>query len=239
MGRITLVRHGQASFMTDDYDRLSALGEEQSRALGRYLAEHQIPFTRAYTGPCLRHRQTGEHAHAAAAEAAHPMPSLQDAPGLGEFDWEQLLAHALTGACDEHPLIQQQRRALEAAESLQDKRRAIHFLMEAVTAQWVEGRLDAPGAVPFQEFQARVHADLERIMAETGKGGHAIVYTSGGPAGVSAGMALGLPPAKILELMWTLRNAALVELIYTGGRVSLAAFNNAPHLPSPSLWTHR
>ena len=35
---IVLVRHGQASFGADDYDRLSALGTEQARLLGQWWA---------------------------------------------------------------------------------------------------------------------------------------------------------------------------------------------------------
>ncbi len=34
MGTLYLVRHGQASFGSDDYDRLSPLGQRQSQRLG-------------------------------------------------------------------------------------------------------------------------------------------------------------------------------------------------------------
>ena len=39
MGTIYLVRHGQASFGSDDYDQLSPLGEEQSWHLGQWLSD--------------------------------------------------------------------------------------------------------------------------------------------------------------------------------------------------------
>ena len=38
MSRLFVIRHGQASFLADDYDQLSPLGEEQGRALGAYWA---------------------------------------------------------------------------------------------------------------------------------------------------------------------------------------------------------
>src|SRR5690606_40460973 len=38
MPLILLVRHAQASFGTDDYDRLSELGRQQARWLGEYFA---------------------------------------------------------------------------------------------------------------------------------------------------------------------------------------------------------
>ena len=42
MSVVLLVRHGQASFGAEDYDRLSALGEEQSRLLGSSLAARGV-----------------------------------------------------------------------------------------------------------------------------------------------------------------------------------------------------
>lgn len=239
MGKLTLVRHGQASFMSDDYDRLSELGEEQSRALGRYWARHAFEFSHAFTGPCLRHRQTAQQAEAGAREFGHTLPALQDAPGLGEFEWEALLAHAMSddGPSDEEMLPL--RRAFNAAETVHEKRRAIHYLMEKATERWVLGTINAPGSEPFSTFQARVHDEITRVLDAAGKGGHPVVFTSGGPASVTAGLALDLPPRRILDLMWTLRNAAVIELLYSGGRLSLSSFNSAPHLESPSLWTYR
>ena len=42
MSRLFLVRHGQASFLSDDYDRLSPLGLEQSRRLGQHWLQAGI-----------------------------------------------------------------------------------------------------------------------------------------------------------------------------------------------------
>ena len=40
MGTLYLVRHGQASFGTDDYDLLSELGVRQCERLGEWFREH-------------------------------------------------------------------------------------------------------------------------------------------------------------------------------------------------------
>ena len=72
MGVILLVRHGQASFGTDDYDRLSELGTRQSASLGSAWEAGGAVFTDAIAGGMLRHAQT--------AIAAI------DASGLGEED---------------------------------------------------------------------------------------------------------------------------------------------------------
>ena len=44
MGTLYLVRHGQASFGEDDYDKLSELGHRQSRRLGEYFAAKGLHF---------------------------------------------------------------------------------------------------------------------------------------------------------------------------------------------------
>ena len=50
MGILFLVRHAQASFLGEKYDKLSTLGEGQARLLGEYWARRNIVFDRA----CVR-----------------------------------------------------------------------------------------------------------------------------------------------------------------------------------------
>ena len=60
MAEIYLVRHGQASFNSDNYDRLSDLGRQQSELLGHYFADRNISFDQIFTGTQLRHSQTAD-----------------------------------------------------------------------------------------------------------------------------------------------------------------------------------
>ena len=53
MGQLYLVRHGQASFGTHDYDRLSDLGHRQCRRLGEHFREAGIVFEAASGKPEL------------------------------------------------------------------------------------------------------------------------------------------------------------------------------------------
>jgi phosphohistidine phosphatase SixA len=50
-----LVRHAQASFLSQNYDQLSARGETQARLLGEYWAKHNVAFDRVCSGPAVRH----------------------------------------------------------------------------------------------------------------------------------------------------------------------------------------
>ena len=58
MRHITLVRHGQASFLEADYDKLCANGEAQARLLGKYWLRRGMIFHNAYSGPRLRQQET-------------------------------------------------------------------------------------------------------------------------------------------------------------------------------------
>ena len=46
MGTLYLVRHGQASFGADDYDKLSDLGHRQCVRLGEYFRDKGVRFVR-------------------------------------------------------------------------------------------------------------------------------------------------------------------------------------------------
>jgi phosphohistidine phosphatase SixA len=57
MAELVLVRHAQASFGADDYDKLSDLGWRQSRWLGEYFAERGAAFDHVML-VAQRHAQT-------------------------------------------------------------------------------------------------------------------------------------------------------------------------------------
>ncbi len=58
MGILFLVRHAQASFLEQNYDKLSKLGEAQAGLLGEYWARRNVVFDRACVGPCVRQKDT-------------------------------------------------------------------------------------------------------------------------------------------------------------------------------------
>ena len=86
MAELFLVRHGQASFGTGNYDRLSALGERQGVWLGEYFAERGIAFDRVVTGSMRRHRQTADAIFRGLGSSA----GYDEDPGLNEYDFRAL-----------------------------------------------------------------------------------------------------------------------------------------------------
>ena len=60
MGSIYVVRHGQAAFGTDDYDRLTEVGFAQARLLGAHFRARRIRFDAIFTGTLRRQIETAQ-----------------------------------------------------------------------------------------------------------------------------------------------------------------------------------
>ncbi len=84
MGRLYLVRHGQASFGAADYDNLSELGRRQAVRLGQYFRENDQSFDAVFTGTLRRHGQTWAGI-AEGLRPEHALPVIERA-SLNEYD---------------------------------------------------------------------------------------------------------------------------------------------------------
>lgn len=239
MSELIIVRHGQASFLSGDYDQLSELGMEQARLLGEYWAAQGIRATRLVVGPRRRHQQSAAAIVSAMEDAVMAPPEMIHDERLDEFDWDGLFRHANGPLSERDPEIAALRDAFEHAPDVLAKRRTIQHYMEAVTAWWASGAFHEDGLETWAEFRARVEAAMVHHTRDLPGGSRVVLVTSGGVAAVSAGSVLGLDEARTLGLIWTLRNGALVEYLFGKGRISLSSYNNAPHLTDARLWTYR
>ena len=87
MAEFYLVRHGQASFGADNYDKLSTLGHQQARWLGEYYRERGLAFDALVTGDLVRHVETGE----GILEGLGAGLDADVQPGLNEFDFHSVV----------------------------------------------------------------------------------------------------------------------------------------------------
>jgi broad specificity phosphatase PhoE len=220
MSVIYLIRHGQASFGTDNYDQLSAVGREQSAILGKYFAALGEPIDRIYTGTLARQRETAQLLANAVAPNA---PPLTVEPSFDEYESESILkafAASLTAA------------QLEQAgwPGLHTDRRRFQFFLERAARAWVDARIAADGMLPWREFHGRIIGALEGIMRSEGRGKTVLVSTSGGVIGTIVAHVLGLANHMGIELNWAVHNASITRLIYNADKISLSMFNGLPHL---------
>lgn len=239
MGRLFLVRHAQASFLSQNYDQLSPLGETQARLLGEYWSKRNVIFDRVCTGPALRHRRTAQLVGEPYREARLHFPSPVVADDLDEFRGEAVLSASLPQLLANNDIIRNLHNALQSSRS--DAAKHAHFqrLFETVILLWVRGEINPPNVETWREFSARVNRGLSEFLAKSRKGETVALFTSGGPVSVAVQRALHLSAPDTLQVAWMLRNCSFSEFLFSGERFTVSSFNSFPHLDAESLLTYR
>ena len=215
MGVVLLVRHGQASFGSEDYDVLSRTGWEQGRLLGAWLADRKVAPTAVVRGGMRRHRETAEALLAGAGWTA----DVEVDPGWDEFDH--------LGVVAAHP---------DAPGGALD-RREFQRVFELATERWTAGRFDSEYPESWPAFARRVRGALDRACERAAPGGVVVVVSSGGPVAAACAALVdptGDDPATYARL-WSrfntvLVNSSVTRVVVGSTGARLLTFNEHPHL---------
>lgn len=211
MGTLTLVRHGQASFLADDYDQLSPLGATQSERLGAYWAERRQSFDAVYLGSLRRHEQTlqGINAYLGSDTPVYIRPSLN------EYD-----SHAVIACTHASPLPPR-----DTPEGFKQ-----HFrILRDGLRQWMDGTVNPEGMPSYEDFVRGIVGVAQEICkAHVGK--NILLVSSGGPISTLVGHLLATMPETTIELNYQIRNTALTQMRITPKRLKFMSFNALPHL---------
>jgi broad specificity phosphatase PhoE len=230
MGAVYVVRHGQAAFGTEHYDRLTETGFAQARLLGSYFARRNVHFDAVFTGTLRRQTETAQAILEGRAQlASHPLQ--ETFPGLDEYNPEALIM-ALTGAFPVPAAAAERRDPVVVRE---------HFriLRDALLA-WAEDRTQPQGMPAWRAFQDGAVAALIEARKRF-PDGNVLIVSSGGPIAAIVTAALNAPPATAVELNLRIRNSSLTEFASTPRRHHLVSFNGLPHIdtnPDPALITY-
>ena len=211
MGNLYLVRHGQASFGEDDYDKLSALGHQQSVRLGEYFAAKGVAFDAVVTGTLRRHTET----FAGIAKGMNLQTEALQWPGLNEYDSEAVIATI-------HP------HKLEKPTSPEMYRHHFRLLRDGL-AQWMAGVVSPRGMPSYSDFVAGVTGALDHVRAQH-HGKNVLLVSSGGPISTAVGHVLGTSAETTIELNLRIRNSSVTEFAFTPKRHMLVTYNTLPHL---------
>ena len=219
MALLFLVRHGQASFGTADYDRLSDLGRRQSRWLGEYFGERGVRFKRVVAGTLKRQQDTASEVLAgmqmANTAAVRAGASIETHAGLDEYNGEALY-RVHTGGRD----------VLEHQHSdYRDYWRTLKTAMHA----WAAGTLTGTPET-WSEFGARTRAALTYACAGAARDDAVLVVSSGGAISRAVIDIINAPGATAIEFNLQLRNTGVCELIVGSDATRLLSFNTLPHL---------
>ena len=239
MSVMTLVRHGQASFLSADYDRLSTLGEEQSRLLGRFWGVHGNRFDAVYMGPRLRQQDTANLIGKSIRQAGGDFPEPVMLPGLDEYDLQGFVEHvapalAATDSDFANLLEIDQKKNLP-----HERQRSFQRMFEKLLVRWQSETQSIDNVETWPVFRQRVESTIRQIQRNAPKSSRLAIVTSGGFIGTAVQIALAAPDRSALELNWRVRNSSLTDLVFTQDRLTLDSFNAIPHLPDPSHWTYR
>ncbi|MGI8744351.1 MAG: histidine phosphatase family protein [Bryobacteraceae bacterium] len=239
MALLTLVRHGQASFLEKNYDKLSVLGARQSAKLGDYWVRSQMTFDQVYHGPAERHIRTGGMVAETFAAAGLAWPESVLVPELDEYPGIEVMRTFLPGLMAKHEDIRAMESEFRQAGEPSAAAKTYDRLFQRITRMWVARELDSPDVESWQNFCERIDRGISRIRQAALKSSQIVVFTSGGVIAATARIALELSAEKTLELSWAPRNAAFSEFRFSGERFSLSSFNNLPHLEDAAMITYR
>jgi broad specificity phosphatase PhoE len=239
MGNLFLVRHAQASFLEQNYDKLSERGEAQARLLGQYWVQRNVVFDRACTGPCARQQDTATLIRDEYRKSALSFPEPLVVPGFDEYQGEAVVERSLPELVKIDQTVRDLHTAFESSSDSARKRVTFQKLFEAVIGKWVDGAVPLPGVETWSEFCSRVNSGLTKFLVSAGRGERVAIVTSGGPIAVAMQLALNLSPQRTLQVSWMSRNCSWSEFLYSKDRLTLSAFNVHPHLSESAMLTYR
>lgn len=229
--KLWLVRHGQASFGTKDYDCLSWRGIQQSRILGDYFANAGLHFNAVYSGQMKRQRDTAELVIEKQPRTSPPAPKILS--GFNEYDFNSIIHEQLPKLKDELSLSE------NILDTIHTDRQTFQKLFNTLYSRWVSGTHNSENTESYKEYISRVKEGLFMVVQNSNPGENIGIFTSGGVINAVMQMALDLPDKVATELGWRIRNTSVSLFTASKGKATdqdsqfkcrLMTFNSTAHL---------
>jgi broad specificity phosphatase PhoE len=215
MSKIFLIRHGQASFLADDYDNLSNKGIEQSEALGNFFFKNEIQFDKIYIGNLKRHKQTFEAYSKAFIKKGMV---LAQPVFLNELNEHHAL-EAFKLAYDEFIVVNKNAKLLldEIRRKPELQQNNYIQIFGLFFREFVSGKYPLNGheVQSWSDFRMQTKVGIARVLENTGPSETIGVFTSGGTKSSIIGDSLELQEQKIYELNMAIRNSSFSQLYFT------------------------
>ncbi|MFC4214254.1 histidine phosphatase family protein [Pseudophaeobacter arcticus] len=203
MAELIIVRHGQASFGARNYDDLSDLGRQQSRALGDTLRALDWVPDRMITGSLMRQKQTLEEMGFAGAAEEHA--------GWNEYDFHDLLNSRYGGVAPD--------------DVITDRKTHFRALRETL-ADWQTQGIPGAGET-WGQFCDRV--ETSRQSAVRAGAERVLVVSSGGAIARLVAASLGLQNDQMIALNLQIKNTSTSRFVFSKEKFFLHEFNSVPH----------
>lgn len=204
MGRLTLVRHGQASFGDKNYDKLSKLGHLQSKILGNFFNQNDHTFDKFFCGTMSRQISTMQEI----------IPNCKPIilPGLNEYDSALLLQSNYGG---------------NPPTDIFKDRKIFFKSIRTSLEKWQSGKVDIKGK-SWHNFKEEVLAALQTLTCDPNS--NVIAVTSGGPISLILTDILKAKSSSMIDLHLQIKNSSFTNIITTPKALYLSEFNSTAHL---------
>ena len=212
MTTLYLIRHGQASIGTDNYDVLSSLGKRQAQLLGKHLQQLNVTFDAVYCGSLDRQKDT------ATIALNHQPQSPEVIAGFNEYHHSAIYQHYA-------PLINAQ--ALSDNPNAQIDYQMFSTLMNAWAADTDADHKDLES---WSQFNARIKTSIDEVCSRHKKEDTVAIFTSGGVICTLLQSIFHFPTSRIFEINWGIYNSSISKIKLHRGDMKLREYNNITHL---------
>lgn len=208
MPNVILVRHGQASAGTDDYDRLSPLGIRQASLLGEFWADHRFHIDAAFSGTLKRQQHTAELVLSAMATPTETTVL----PALDEYN------HVAVDSCHGGGVLSDG-GSLSFDEYLN------------IMQRWQNaGEKNGESVESYQSFEQRGWQRIKQTALEAKPDSTLVFFTSGGIVSTVLKNILSLNFEQTMHFIWQTRNASVTLLNVSEKHSYVIDYNGIPHL---------
>ncbi len=224
MSVLYMVRHGQASFGRENYDRLSKRGVEQARIVGDYFIRTGLRFDAVYSGAIERQRRTAVEIISLFNEKGVPMSELNVMKEFNEYDSKGIITSQIL------EILEDDWTLAGELEKIYTDRKSFQIIFEKAMMRWVTGKHDKPDVEHWAQVKQRVRSGLDRVMADNGRNKKLLIIASGGTISAAVQYALGVNDYETMKLCWQIVNSSITKFMYDDEKITLAGFNCTAHL---------
>lgn len=217
MTTIYLIRHGQASIGTNNYDVLSPMGQRQAGLLGSYFDKIQLRFDQVFTGTLERQKDT------AAIALPHMCGYEQRHPGFNEYQHSRIFEHYA-------PRLAKENDAVKAILNHGHNSKLTYSAFAALMNAWADDNSEQGELESWEQFNDRISSALTSTIDQFTDAENIAIFTSGGVICTILHMITDFPVNKIFEINWGIYNASITTLKVQNATFLISSYNNIPHL---------
>jgi broad specificity phosphatase PhoE len=232
-GSIYIVRHGQASITSTNYDQLSRLGVEQASALGKWFATNGKSISHVVTGNMVRQLDTAKAFMAHLPNQVNKKVNWSINLGFNEFDHLNVIS-------GHNPEMAKPGALGTYVKEQGDQFAAFQHIFVDSFKRWVDHPQDHGYQESWSDFKKRTIGALQAITEKLEPGQNVLVVTSAGPISAICHEIIPFPQNGILGFMGELVNCGMTKFNLNNEKLQVEYVNIATHLKegeNPNLIT--